>query len=289
MKTNEINIRDPYVLVQDGKYYLFGTRSKSCWGEMDGFDCYVSSNLEDWEGPIEVFHRPAGFWATQNYWAPEAYVHNGRNYLVATLGATNRKKSINLFIADNPLGPYKYVTQLTPSDSESIDGTIFEDADQAYLVYSHTLQDVPQGDMCAVALTDDWEKTIGTPKRLFSASTAKWAKPVPFAEKEFGIKGKAYFADGPSVFKREDGSLTMLWSSWGHEGYSVGQAIAKSGDIFGEWQQLPNPLIEEGGHGMLFQTLTGEKRYALHAPNDFYHEHPCFLPISEERQQIVLK
>lgn len=30
MKRNEINIRDPYVLLNDGKYYLYGTRSATC-------------------------------------------------------------------------------------------------------------------------------------------------------------------------------------------------------------------------------------------------------------------
>ncbi|MFC6261321.1 glycoside hydrolase family 43 protein [Levilactobacillus fujinensis] len=289
MKTADINIRDPYVLVQDGKYYLFGTRSQSCWGEMDGFDCYVSSDLENWQGPNEVFHRPEGFWATENYWAPEAYEHNGQNYLVTTLGGAHRKKSINLFKADKPLGPYHYVTQLTAADSEAIDATIFEKDGRSYLVYSHTLQDVPQGDMCAVALTDDWTKTVGEPVRLFSAAEAKWAKPVPFAEKEFGIKGDAYFADGPTVYQQPDGSLVMLWSSWGNAGYSVGQAISKSGDIFGDWQQLPDPVIETGGHGMLFTTLTGQKRYVLHSPNDFYQEHPKFLPVGEKNQQLIIK
>ncbi len=32
MKTTEINIRDPYILVHGGKYYLYGTRSATCWG-----------------------------------------------------------------------------------------------------------------------------------------------------------------------------------------------------------------------------------------------------------------
>ena len=44
MKREDINIRDPYVLVDDGKYYLYGTRSETCWGEAFGLDgdCYFS-------------------------------------------------------------------------------------------------------------------------------------------------------------------------------------------------------------------------------------------------------
>ena len=67
MKTTEINIRDPYILVHEGKYYLYGTRSATCWGPADGFDCYVSEDKENWKGPIEIFHRPEGFFADQNY------------------------------------------------------------------------------------------------------------------------------------------------------------------------------------------------------------------------------
>ena len=52
MKREEINIRDPFVLVYDGKYYLYGTRGATCWGEADGFDCYVGTDLEEFEGPF---------------------------------------------------------------------------------------------------------------------------------------------------------------------------------------------------------------------------------------------
>lgn len=31
MKSNEINIRDSYILPYDGKYYLYGTRSETAY------------------------------------------------------------------------------------------------------------------------------------------------------------------------------------------------------------------------------------------------------------------
>lgn len=61
MLTNEINIRDPYILVHDGSYYLYGTRSETCWGPAEGFDCYISQDMEHWTGPIEIFKRPENF------------------------------------------------------------------------------------------------------------------------------------------------------------------------------------------------------------------------------------
>ena len=66
LNREKVNIRDPYILLHEGIYYLYGTRSATCWGEADGFDCYKSEDLENWEGPIEIFHRPEGFFADRN-------------------------------------------------------------------------------------------------------------------------------------------------------------------------------------------------------------------------------
>ena len=66
LNREKVNIRDPYILLHEGIYYLYGTRSATCWGEADGFDCYKSEDLENWEGPIEIFHRPEGFFAVRN-------------------------------------------------------------------------------------------------------------------------------------------------------------------------------------------------------------------------------
>ena len=37
MRTDEVNIRDPYLLIVDGAYYVYGNRSEPCWGKADGF------------------------------------------------------------------------------------------------------------------------------------------------------------------------------------------------------------------------------------------------------------
>ncbi len=52
---------------------------------------------------------------------------------------------------------------------------------------------------------------------LFSAEEALWAKPIPFAKVEFGMEGDVYFTDGPSVYKKKNGQLVILWSSWGRK------------------------------------------------------------------------
>ena len=94
MKRQDINIRDPYVLVHEGFYYLYGTRSDTAWSRADGFDCYVSRDLSEFDGPFEIFHRPEGFFADRYFWAPECYAHDGAFYLVTTFGAENLKQGI---------------------------------------------------------------------------------------------------------------------------------------------------------------------------------------------------
>lgn len=64
MKGDEIHIRDPYVLPYEGKYYLYGTRSATCWGQVDGLDCYVSEDLKIPTGePYKLFSAAEASWA----------------------------------------------------------------------------------------------------------------------------------------------------------------------------------------------------------------------------------
>ena len=43
MKNQDINIRDPFVLVVDGKYYMYGTRAANFGQGTGGFDVYVGT------------------------------------------------------------------------------------------------------------------------------------------------------------------------------------------------------------------------------------------------------
>lgn len=281
MNRAEINIRDPYVLTWEGRYYLYGTRSATCWGEADGFDCYVSEDLEEWTGPMEVFHRSDGFWADRCYWAPECYAHDGAFYLIATLGAADRKTGVYALRADSPTGPFRPIGgRLTPKDWVCIDGSLWFAEDTPWLLFSHSFEDDPRGDMCAVPLTPSLDAAAGPPVTLFSAGDAPWARPVPFAKEEFGMDGDVFLTDGPCVFRMLDGTLRMTWSSWSERGYAVGLAVSPSGRITGPWQHLPEPLYpENGGHGMLFYDRDGRPRFALHYPNDRDRERPVFLPV----------
>lgn len=290
MKREDINIRDPYVLVDNGKYYLYGTRSDTCWGEAFGFDCYVSDDLENFEGPIEIFKRPDGFFATENYWAPECYRIGDKYYLVTTFGGKDIKKGIYALEADSPTGPFSlYSKRLTPYNWTCIDGTLHFENEKIYLIFSHSFEDAldgtgnADGDFCVVELSSDLKEAVSTPKLLFSPKEASWAKPVPFAKAEFGLDGDCYFSDGPFFMKLDDGNLYMIFSSWSINGYAVGVAVSESGTINGPWILQDEPLYpENGGHGMFFKDLQGNLVFTLHSPNDKYMERPQFLKVKNK-------
>lgn len=290
MKTSEVKIRDPFVLLHEGKYYMYGTRSKTCWGPADGFDCYVSDDMQEWEGPIEIFHRPEGFFADREYWAPECVYHSGSFYLITTFGAPDRKKGVYVLKADSPAGPFMpYGQRLTPEDWACIDGTVYFEGDQPWLFFSHSFEDSPDGDMCMVRLAKDLSSPDGTPIKLFSAKEAPWARPIPFAKSEFGMDGDIYFTDGPYITKLHDSKLYMTWSSWGDFGYAVGVAVSDSGCVAGPWRQEPNPLFPvNGGHGMVFCDKEGNLRFLLHYPNDRYLERPVFRSLLTDETGLQL-
>ena len=73
LSLSQINIRDPFVLFTQGRYYLYGTRGETCWGPASGFDVYVSRDLETWSEPQACFENDGTFWADRNYWAPEVH------------------------------------------------------------------------------------------------------------------------------------------------------------------------------------------------------------------------
>lgn len=282
MKRNEINIRDPFVLPYQGVYYLYGTRGATCWGKCTGFDVYTSTDLEEWEGPIEVFHKPEGFWADQNYWAPEVHVYDGNFYAFVSFKADGVCRGTQILKSDSPLGPFHVHSPkpITPADWECLDGTFYVDKNgEPYMIFCHEWVQVRDGQMCAVKLSKDLTHPVTEPVVLFTAGTPTWA---------FGVKnGPNFVTDGPYMYRMKNGELIMLWASFSKEGYA--QAIARSdnGEITGNWSIDEDLLYEkDGGHGMLFTSFDGDLYLTLHTPNEPLTERPIFTKVFERGNTI---
>jgi hypothetical protein len=299
MKTNEIQIRDPFVFPQPAEqyYYLFGTTDRDAWkGPGTGFDCYRSRDLREWEGPIPAFRPPPGFWGTHNFWAPEVYFFNQRYHLFATFAAERCYRGTQILVADEVTGPFKPLTPgpITPANWQCLDGTLHVDsAGVPWIVFCQEWMQVHDGAMWAMPLTSDLTRPAGRPVFLFNASEAPWAYRSGWQPPQFpaylsvpdiqtSYPFPVYVTDGPFLHRNADGTLLMLWSTLGHEGYTMGVARSESGHVSGPWVQIPEPLwTKDGGHGMIFRAFDGRLFITLHHPNNTPEERPLFVGIEE--------
>lgn len=288
----EIQIRDPFVAVDAGRYWLFGSTDANIWsGPGTGFDCYSSTDLSRWEGPVEAFSPPPGFWGTQEFWAPEAHRFGASWYLFATFHAPGTPRGSAVLRADAVQGPYRpwSAGPITPAGWQCLDATLFVAEDgRPWTVFCHEWQQVHDGGMWAMPLTADLKRADARPVWLFNASEAPWTRPLrlpPAKARAFDV----HVTDGPFLWRTASGALLMLWSSFTEAGYAMGVARSASGTILGPWEHEPTPLIDGGcGHGMVFRDLEGGLRATYHSPNDTPRERPVIRRLREDGDTLRL-
>lgn len=279
MKCEDINLRDPFILVHNDTYYLYGTRSETAFiGQAYGFDVYKSKDLTEWEGPIEVLKRPENFFSKKSYWAPEVYEYNNRFFMFATFADTKKGLGTMVLSATSPEGPFEVWSDgyITPKDSRCLDGTLYISKENVpYMVYCHEWKEIHDGTVCAVQLSDDLKRSVSEPIILFSASAAK-----PFVKKYFF---KNYVTDGPYIVRTDDDKIHLLWSTYANNGYVEALAHSDNNEITGKWEIEKELLYDhDGGHGMIFKDLSGHYKLTLHYPNTFRKEHPKFIDVIYE-------
>lgn len=293
MHISEIQIRDPFVVLENGRYYLFGSTDKDIWkGKGEGFDVYVGNDsLDEFDGPFHAFCPPADFWSDTNFWAPEVHLYNNAWFMFATFKPKKGRRGTTILKSENGIvGPYipwgvnsvGISAPVTPCEWECLDGTFFLEDGKPWMVFCHEWQQVYDGEVCAVPLSDDLrccELSSREPLLLFRASEAPWSHELK------GRKPGSFVTDGPFMYRAEDGGLFMLWSSFGETGnYAIGSAFSKSGKIKGPWVQSKTPIYSaDGGHGMLFIDKAGKLHLAIHSPNKTPLERALFVELNEKR------
>lgn len=277
MKLNEINIRDPFILTHEGKYYMYGTRARYTWGDGSkfnyGFDVYVSDDLENWSEPISVFEYYDGFMGIKDYWAPEVHKYNGKFYMFASFH-TDKTRGTAILVSDTPDGKFALHSDgfITPNDWYSLDGTFYEENGTPYMVFCHEWTQISNGSVCAVELSKDLKTTQGEPFLLWQAGDATW--------KHDHNGNGGYVTDGPFLIKK-NGKLISIWSSFYKGDYCEAIARSDSGSIKGVWS-IDEKLVCEngGGHGMVFTDFDGNDCFVYHAPNDTPNERPVIEKVN---------
>lgn len=279
MKLNEINLRDPYILTENGVCYLYGTTGgSSSWsGKAQGFDVYVS---EDGENFIKkpVFRPNPSFWSDENYWAPEVHKIGGKFFMFASFFRKGEHRKSHILVCDTPDGTFVPLpAPLTPENWDCLDATYFEEDGKKYTIFCHEWTQCKDGEMVLAEL-DENLSIKGQVRVLFRASQAPWTR---------GFDGGNFITDGPFLHRMKSGKLMMLFSSSGEHGYAMGMATADC--IEGPWTHCKDPLIsQDGGHGMLFQK-DGKLFVTYHMPNHpSGAERPYFAEVIEEGDRLVL-
>jgi len=281
-RLDQIQIRDPFVVVEGDVFYLFGSTDKDIWhGPGVGFDVYrAHGQVRDFEGPFPAFRPRAGFWSVTNFWAPEVYSYRGAYYMFATFLPLQGRRGTAVLRSDSVMGPYLPLSggPVTPAEWECLDGTLYlDESGHPWMIFCHEWSQVGDGQICAMRLAEDLTQAAGEPRLLFTASSAPWSAP---------LKGRApgsYVTDGPYVVRHRTGKLMILWSSFGEAGnYCIGVATSESGSLDGPWVQSEHPLYEsDAGHGMVFSGPGGSLYLAIHTPNKTPDERPIFVRLRE--------
>ncbi len=284
MKLSDIHIRDPYILPEDGKYYLYGTRGAETWGESYGFDVYVSQDLENWSSPQEVFTPPENFWSHRNFWAPEVHKYKGKYYMLATFGGEEGTfvRGTQILVSDSPLGPFVLHSHgpVTPKEWSCLDGTLYIEDQVPYMIFCHEWCQVMDGEMWAIRLSDDLKSSVGEPILMFKGSEPSWASK----------ESNTFITDGPFVYKTGSGKLLLLWASVCDYRYLEAISYSDNGKISGQWIHQEELLFKEnGGHGMLFKTFQGQLKLALHCPNNNPDERPILYNVRESNDSLIIE
>ena len=274
MRLDEIHIRDPFILTDGGKYYMYGTGKRT--GGL-GFDVYVSDDLENWSDPREVFRADDSFWANRDFWAPEVHKYHGGYYMFASFKHENHVRATQILRSDKPDGRFSPISgPATPPDWECLDGTLYVEDGKPYIVFCHEWLQVHDGEICALELSDDLTHTVGEPKLLFRASEPEWA-----------LKGaENHVTDGPFLYRTKSGRLLMLWASFSDSGYVEAMAASDNGRIDGNWSHIGLLFHENGGHGMLFHALDGKLKFVLHQPNTSPNERPKLFDVIDDGDKL---
>ena len=157
------NSADPFVLYEDGTYYLYATNNGA------GFNAATSTDLVHWTDIGQVAFKD-DLVGEYYFWAPEVYKYNGRYYLFYSA-----EGHLGVAVADSPAGPFKKTSDDFLLERDAIDGHVFFDDDGRiwlYLVHfgegnhiwvyelNDDLISVKEGSGVKLSVPEDWEGRV---------------------------------------------------------------------------------------------------------------------------------
>lgn len=250
-----LTLADPYILEDDGMFYMYGTLSKS------GIIVCKSENLYEWSdccgnANFNLALYRSDVWGDKNFWAPEVYKVNGKYIMTYT-----SEMHICYAESDSPCGPFVQNNKCPYLYNENgIDSSIFIDDDgQAYICWDRQTE---SGGIWIAKMSPDLQN--------INMSTANWALDVSHDTWE-NLDG--WICEGPQIIKHES-LYYMIYScnTYTSAEYAVGYAV--SDKPMGPYKKYAgNPILykhggyDGTGHASILQTSTGDYYIVYHAHN----------------------
>jgi len=278
-KGSDFRIRDPFILADSGKYYLFESHFKN-----NGFDdsergvfMRESTNLRNWSEPKMVMLLPKELDCSA-VWAPEVHKYNGAYWMFVTLTQGTNARGTWVFKASSPWDRFHPVKEgpIPPRERMTLDGTLYVEDGKPYMVFCHEWCQTGNGTIEYAPLKADLTGFTAEPRVLLDAKSA--------------MKGAGNVTDGPFFWRSEkSGKLYMIWSNFLEgKGYAVFIRQSESGKIAGPWTKDRVLYDGNGGHAMIFRDFDGKLHLALHQPNDGPKERLRLFELIDDGEELTL-
>ncbi|RDV27990.1 beta-xylosidase [Alteromonas aestuariivivens] len=265
----QIELADPSIFVEDGRYVLFGTEPPP----QTGFRAYESNDSLTWQpvdthDPGYVLKAGSDAFGDKGFWAPQLFRHKNQYKFAYTAN-----EQIAIAEGLSATGPFSQPHPFSLSGGlRQIDPFVFFDDDgSAYLYHvrlnkgnhifvaqlNEAMDDIKPDTLthCLSALPGSWERTESAPK--------------------------ANVVEGPTVIKHQ-GKYHLFYSAnhFKSPDYAVGYAIADS--PLGPWQRYENnPILDSRntglsgpGHGDAYRDQHNQWFYVFHAHASHSEVHP---------------
>ena len=265
---------DPFVLVENGTYYMYGTSHK------DGIEVYRSKDMITWKGPCGergglALHKD-DVWGEKWFWAPEVFKLGNKFYMFFSAD----ERSL-VAVSDSPLGPFTQTVQKPLLDFKAIDGSLFIDTDGKK--YYYFVNFTPSGMQSWVA-----ELNVETHGRA-SLPVIKQETMRKCIGQSQAWEMDQSVNEGPCVLKYKD-TYFLVYSAnaYFNQNYGLGFATAKS--PMGPWTKYDkNPILQKPvdlvgvGHCQFFTGLDNKLYIVYHAHNSKASIHPREVYINPVR------
>lgn len=248
---SELPLADPFVLLEKGIYYAYGTHSDN------GIEVYASNDLHTWHLAALALNKK-NTTQTRWFWAPEVY-HIGNLYYMYY----SANEHLYTATAKSPLGPFVQVGKEPFLAEGSIDGTLFHDDDGNYYFFFVRFND---GNNIWVARMAD----------NLTSLRAETLHPCIHVSQDWEMDQKfpgCKVNEGPFVLKHS-GKYFLSYSANHYQSRHYGVGIATATNIMGIWTKSPtNPILQNfnglvgTGHHSFFLDKKGQMKMIFHAHN----------------------